>query len=313
MRTKLDLIVCYLADRDDGSAEPIRRELGEPSSEASLFLEGLRERSRAMIDPRSQDSLKAKAAPRGSIRPGATGRTPFPARWIPLAGAAAALVFIAAGVAWREQSARLKRLEAALARNVAESKDRIARLEFAQAAHPRSAPPPGRAPTTQFAAPPPIVLNPKDKASELLLARLEIGLAKLEERLNAPDGPQPEPVDTSATDQLRRDLGELQRDAAIRDKAFRKDLGEMRSTLREAIFWIRQLAAQSPAQIPVPIPFPVLPSVPTNGQNMGPLPGQGVAPGLDQLLPYLNQPHGQAGNSAPHQPAHGGHTQGAQR
>ena len=49
MKTKLEMMVAYLAGRKGEAPELIRRELADPTSEASLCLEAVRSRSRGIF------------------------------------------------------------------------------------------------------------------------------------------------------------------------------------------------------------------------------------------------------------------------
>ena len=49
MKTKLEMMVAYLAGRKGEAAESIRRELEDPTSEASRCLEAVRSRSRGIF------------------------------------------------------------------------------------------------------------------------------------------------------------------------------------------------------------------------------------------------------------------------
>ena len=74
MKTKLEMMVAYLAGRKGEAAESIRRELEDPTSEASRCLEAVRSRSRGvfgadlpeMPDPIPSRSIRNRATARGS-------------------------------------------------------------------------------------------------------------------------------------------------------------------------------------------------------------------------------------------------------
>ena len=75
MKTKLEMMVAYLAGRKGEAAESIRRELEDPTSEASRCLEAVRSRSRGVFVPGSTEGLDIVAT-----RP---GRLPEEPRLIP--------------------------------------------------------------------------------------------------------------------------------------------------------------------------------------------------------------------------------------
>lgn len=99
MTTKLEMLVGYLAGRQGKAAESIRRELENPTSEASRWLEAVRKRSRAVSragSPEAQDLISP-----ASMCNGMTTRGPARKRLLPfLSGVSvASLVLIAMGVA----------------------------------------------------------------------------------------------------------------------------------------------------------------------------------------------------------------------
>ena len=57
MKTKLEMMVAYLAGRQGEAAESIRRELEDPTSEASRWLEAVRSRSRGIFGAGSPEGL----------------------------------------------------------------------------------------------------------------------------------------------------------------------------------------------------------------------------------------------------------------
>ena len=290
MRTKLDLIVDFLADRGDGATESIRRELNEPSSEASLFLERLRDRTRGMLDvipPRQEAPKTQRRGP--AILPPPTARKSWVRSPLPLA--AAATVLVAVGVAWNDQRGKIRTLEAADARREAEWRELTHKLEVARneaiekdrtlktAASPAPKPAPETAPK-----------RAPDRVPELLVARLEAGLAKLEDRLSNP-GPDPPPANPDAPEseleQLRRQVEILKSDLGSRDKSLSKDVKELRASLNQVMMWVRQLANTPNIQyIPVPEFIPV-PQGPQN--NLGPMNNSTLPQTLDQILRQNNQ------------------------
>ncbi len=293
MRTKLEILVSYLAGRGVPSDGPIRGELGDPSSEAGLFLEELRERSRGMLDAGLPEVPDLWTTPLGRAEPGHPGRS---RRLLPalVACGLAATLLVALGLGWRAQEERVRRLEDALARRDAQWKERVGHLELALAARdhlPPVKPPPAATPTT-----PPIAPDPRGQASVLMLARLEDGLAKLDRRLKESEGPRIEPVTpTPADDQMRQDIEGLKQDFGARERALRDDLGELRSTLQGVIQVIRQLSAQTmmggSMPIPYQVPFPAAGGVLDPGRNAATMPGQAPASGLSPTVPNAGHLH----------------------
>ena len=99
MTTKLEMSVGYLAGRQGKAAESIRRELEDPTSEASRWLEAVRKRSRAVSRAGSSEAQDLISP--ASMRNGMTTRGPARKRLLPfLSGVSvASLVLIAMGVA----------------------------------------------------------------------------------------------------------------------------------------------------------------------------------------------------------------------
>ncbi len=132
MKTKLEMMVAYLAGRKGEAAESIRRELEDPTSEASRCLEAVRSRSRRALRRgrcrRCRTSSHLAQSATGRPHLGCPGDGCFRCS---SALSSAALVFIAVGVAWRAQDDRLRHLEATLARREARWGDRFNRLEAA--------------------------------------------------------------------------------------------------------------------------------------------------------------------------------------
>ena len=100
MTTKLEMMVGYLAGRQGKAAESIRRELEDPTSEASRWLEVMRRRTRRK-SPRSSLTTARQPSSSDSVRNGVTIQKPGPKRLLPfLSGvSAASLVFLAIGLA----------------------------------------------------------------------------------------------------------------------------------------------------------------------------------------------------------------------
>jgi hypothetical protein len=294
MKTKLEMMVAYLAGRQGAPAGSIRRELGDPTSEASRWLEALRSRSGGMLGAGPREMSGPRPAPAGPIRDwttasGMAGRR-LPARL--LGAPAAVLVFLAVAAAWRTQDGRLRRLEATLARREAGWADRFARLEAALAR--REAPPHGEPPGAKAAPsrehPPPTLA---DRPTHLALARIEARLGELGQRLE--DGQARRDQDDPRVAQIRRDLDRLRQEVELAGRASRQEGQALGAAVREILQLLRRLASQlGPMEMmPVPVPIPVSPSgrEPGVGQVPGmiPVPGPDQVPGMAHPQPALGR------------------------
>ena len=286
MKTELERLVGYLAGRQGESAERIRAALGDPSSAASRLLEVTRARTRAMLEPRPPDRANPE-------RPDPTRRrvAPRPARparaaWL-APGLAAAVLVIAAGAAWWDNAERLRRLEttlarrdraweASLGRRERAWRGQLGRLEAAQAARAKE----GRAAPTPPAAP---AATPS--GAEVLLARVEARLGRLEQRMDEA-GRAPEEPDGPVLARLQRDVDGLRRAAEAEAKATRLELQAIRGLLRDFLQALARgsgrLGGPSPSSMPgqgtesTPLPFPLPMPGPNGGRGrdpstMGPL------------------------------------------
>src|SRR5262249_29017243 len=110
MKSKLEMMVAYLSGRQGAAAYSVRRELADPASEASRWLEALQSRSRGILGAGPSeipDPIPARPdAERTIVSAKAEGRLPL----LLLGASSAALVFLVAGAAWRSQDVRLRRL-----------------------------------------------------------------------------------------------------------------------------------------------------------------------------------------------------------
>ena len=288
MKTKLEMMVAYLAGRKGEAAELFRRELADPTSEASLCLEAVRSRSRgifgadlpAMPGPMPSRSIRT----RSTVRRMAGNRLHL----LLLGASSAALVFIAAGLVWRAQDDRLRHLEAALGQRDAGWGDRFDRLEAALTRReaPRQQPPvSSNRPNPQELKPTTLVDGP----TSLALARIEARLGELGQRLG--EGQPRLNQDDQQVAQLRRDLDGLTQEVKIAVQASKQGSQELSAAVREILQLLRRLMMQSramqPMQVPVPIPVPPHGQGPgvnqENGMISGPAKVQGQAqmPGLD--------------------------------
>ncbi len=278
MKTKLEMMVAYLAGRQGEAAGSIRRELGDPTSEASRWLEALRSRSAGIVGadpPEMPAPISARPTRDRTTGPGMTGRR-LPA--LLLGASAAALVFLALAASWRSPDDRLRDLQAALERREARWGDRFDRLEAALAR--REAPPQG-APAGSKAANPRELKPPTvaDRPTSLALARIEARLGELGQRLEeVQTGRDP---DDQRVAQVRRDLDRLRQEVEMAGRASRQEGQELGAAVREILQLLRRLAVQSGSMetMPVPVPIPVLPPghEPGVGQGPGLIPGSGQA------------------------------------
>jgi hypothetical protein len=284
MKTKLEMMVAYLAGRKGDAAESIRRELLDPTSEASRCFEAVRSRSRglfgadlaAMADPIPSPAIHSRATARA-----AAGRR-LPSRLI--AASSAALVLVAVGLAWRAQDERLRHLEATLARRETGWADRFNRLEAALTRRELAS---QRQPASSNG---PKVAEPKapisaDMPTSLALARIEARLGELGQRLGAGQPRQNENDEQVA--HLRLDLDRLRQEVESAGRSSKQESQGLSVAVREILELLRRLTMRSRAAEPmqVPVPIPVLPQghEPGVGQGPGMMPGSGLVPGQVQM------------------------------
>jgi hypothetical protein len=293
MKTKLEMMVAYLAGRQGETAERIRRELADPTSEANRWLEAVQLRSRGLFSadlPKPQDLTPPPSIRSRSTKPGVARRRLPPLLW---GTVSAALVFIAVGAAWWAEDDRLRHLEATLARREARWGDRFSRLESALASRegpPQRQTPSAKGPNSQERAP----SNPGDRPMSLALARIESQLGELGQRLG--DGrPRPDQDDPQVA-QLRGDLDRLKQEVEIAGRASQQESQELSVAVREILHLLRRLAMHSratePIPVPVPIPVPAQGHEPGVGQGPGMITGPGQGPGQAQMhkVPYQMAP-----------------------
>jgi hypothetical protein len=284
MKTKLEMMVAYLAGRKGDGAELIRRELADPTSDASLCLEAVRSRSRGVFG--ADLPAMPRPIPSRSIRKGATERA-MAGRRLPslLVGASsAALVLIAVGMAWRAQDDRLRHLEASLARREARWGDRFNRLEAAvtrREAPSLRQPASANGPNLQELMP----TTPADGPTSLALARIEARLGELGQRLG--EGQPRLDQDDQQVAQLRRDLDGLRQEVKIAVRGSKQESQELSVAVREILQLLRRLTMHSrttePMQFPVPIPFQPHGHEPGVGQGTGMISGPSQVPGQSQM------------------------------
>jgi hypothetical protein len=291
MKTKLEMMVAYLAGRQGETAELIRRELEDPTSEASRCLEAMRSRSRRVF---STDGLETQDLIRPpSIRSRATAPKVARKRLAPLvvAASSAALVIIVVGVAWRAQDDRLRHVEAIHAEREARWTDRFNRLEAALLkweAPSRRQTPGAKGPNAPELKTP----APSDPPTSLALARIEARLGELGQRLGEKQ-PGQDPNDPRVA-QLAQDLDRLRQEIETAGRTSKQQSQELSVAVREIVHLLRRLAMHSrapePMQVPVPIPFTPQGHEPGMGQAPGMVPGPGQVPGPAQM-PSQGQSH----------------------
>jgi len=290
MKTKLEMMVAYLAGRQGETAELIRRELDDPTSEASRCLEAVRSRSRGVFSTGGLETQDLVPPP--SIRNSATAPGVARRRLVPLlfAASAAALVFIV-GAAWRAQNDRLRHLEAIQAQGEARWGDRFNRLEAALLRWEA----PSRRQTAGSKGPDSPELKtptPTDPSTTLALARIEARLGELGLRLG--EGQPRQDPDDPRVAQLGRDLDRLRQEMEIAGRASKQESQELSVAVREILHLLRRLAMHSRAPEPMPVrvpnPFPPQGREPGMGQGPGMTPGPGSVPGPAQM-PGQGQSH----------------------
>jgi hypothetical protein len=286
MKSKLEMMVAYLAGRKGDGAELIRRELEDPTSDASLCLEAVRLRSRRILG--TELPVMQRPIPSRPIRKRVTTDGVARRRLPPqlLIVSSAALIFIAMVLAWRAQNDQLRQLESTLARRETRWGEHFARLEAALAK--RKAPSPSQAirpngPTLPQQKPTPVA----DAPTILALAKMEAKLGELERRLGERQPRQYQ--DDPQVDQLRRELDSFRQELKIAVRASKQENQDLGLAVREILQLLRHLTMQSRAtdsmqQIPMPIlPVPLQGHGPGAGQGPGMISGQPQVPGQAQM------------------------------
>jgi hypothetical protein len=280
MRTmRLEVMVGYLAGREGEDAAALRAELADPSSEASRFLEATRLRSRALIE-------EPPIADEGPSRPVRHRQGAYGGAMV--AAVAASILVTAGGALWMGE-ARLNRLETTLALREAESRADSRRLEAALA---RAI----EAPPKAVAAP--SIPNPRPQPSEQALARVEVGLGKLDRRIEALDRPAPAPVPPPslapdpapvggdpAIAEIRREVAALRRELVASDQAGARQVMEIRMALQDVGNLLRMALNRPAIAIPGPIP--------NNGQNFQNVQPNDMSPQVLSLMGNLGNTHPQ--------------------
>jgi hypothetical protein len=289
MKSKLEMMVAYLAGRKGDGAELIRRELEDPRSDASLCLEAVRLRSRRICG--TELPVMQRPIPSRSIRKRVTTGGITQRRLPPqlLVVSSAALIFIALVLAWRAQNDQLRQLEATLARREARWGEHFARLEAALAkskAPSQSQPIRSNAPTLPPQKPTTVAEVPT--STSLALARIEATLGELGQRLGERQPRQYQ--DDQQVDQLRRELDSLRQEVKIAVRASKQESQDLGLAIREILQLLRRLTMQSRATDSMQqIPGSILP-VPIQGHGPGATQGPGMISGQPQVPGQAHMP-----------------------
>jgi hypothetical protein len=214
MTTKLDELVGYLAGRD-GDPQ-ILEELADPASDASLFLEAARSRSKALI----QEPMASVKFPKPSrSRPWAK-----PTAWF-----LGAIGLVAIGLALWFIEMQVRRLEAAQIGRDVDARATAARLESAMDR---------------------LLESPLDPSMISAIGRVETGLERLERRLgtleNSKQATNPEPV----VSQLRDDLAKLRMEIASAEKTRARKAEELEAGVHEVGRVLRLLLGRLDPPLP---------------------------------------------------------------
>jgi hypothetical protein len=288
MKTKLEMMVAYLAGRKGEAADSIRRELEDPTSEASRCLDAVRSRSRMLFGADLAEMpvlIPSRSIPDRTTARGMAGRRQ---RSLLVGASSAALIFIAVGMQWRAQHVRLRHLEATLVRGESRWEDRFNRLEAALArrqAPSQTQPASAIRPNRQELKP----VSPAEIPTNLALARIEARLGELGQRLG--NGQSRQDQDNQSVAQLQRDLDRLRQDVEVSVRTSKQESQELSVAVREIRELLRRLTIRSlatePMQVPVLIPVPLQGHELGVGQNPNMIsrprqvPGQGQMPDQD--------------------------------
>jgi hypothetical protein len=292
MRTKIEILAAYLAGHRGEDVESLRRELEDPSSAASRWLEAIQARSRKIFAPGSPEVLDFVATrpdrlPTGrrfiALRPNSAEvtapTTPVSksrASRIVWSASAAALLLLAVGAAWRAENDRLRRIERLLDRRDVGWVDHFKHLEEALTkldAPPQRQKPAPKEPSLGAARSPMLV----DPPVRLALNRIEGKLVELEQRLG--ESRTSQALDDQRIADFRRDLDQLKQEVQTSSRA-----------VHEVLVLLRRLARMTQTQEPLQFP--------TQPQGMDPRfgggPGMMFRPGQ---LPNEGQMHNQGPSS----------------
>jgi hypothetical protein len=280
MKTKLEMMVAYLAGRKGDGAELIRRELEDPTSDASLCLEAVRLRSRSICAtelPVMRRPIPSRSIPK-RVTTGGIARRRLPPQLLVVSSAA--LVFIAVALAWRAQNDQFRQLKASLARREARWGEQFARLE---AALTRRETPLHRqhASSNVPTLPEPKPTTPADGATILALARIEARLGELGQRLGEKQPRQDQ--DDQQVDQLRRELDSFRQEVKSAVRASKQESQDLGLAVRAILQLLRRLTMESRATDSMQIPVPLHGHEPGHGQGPGMIPGQPQVPGQVQM------------------------------
>jgi hypothetical protein len=205
-----------------------------------------------------------------------------------VAAVAASILLSAGGALWLGES-RLSRLEATLALREAESRADAKKLETALARAIGA---------TSKAAATPATPNPRPLPIEQALARVEVGLGRLDRRIEGLDrlvqapvppptvAPEPAPVGTDpAIAEIRREVAALRRELVASDQAGARQVMEIRMALQDVGNLLRMALNRPAVAIPVPIP--------NTGQNFQNVQPNDMSPQVLSLMGNLGNTHPQ--------------------
>ncbi len=277
MTTKLEMIIGYLAGKQGKGTESIRRELEDPASEASRWIEAVRRKTRDAY----KETLPVARGMTMSEPLGNRIITTKPSRKRLLAIlsglSVASLIFVAVGLTWRAHEYRIFRLESILHQREARWASRFDEIDAAIAR---------QAPALQAKAQgakepaPARATNPAtiDGPTVLTLARIEAKLGQLGERLREPPSnqTQSEPL----IDELRRDIERLKNDVEARDQSRKQESRELNSVIQEVLQILRGLTLRPLGAVPMQSPMlgPLLQEHPRHGGR-----GEAMTPGMERL------------------------------
>jgi hypothetical protein len=306
MKTKLELMVGYLAGRQGDSVESIRLELRDPTSEASRWLEAVRSKSRAMLDA---GSLEAQGSGPPLVPKNSENRGRARNRLVRmfLGTAAAALAFLGGVAAWRAQDESLKRLEATLRHQEARWEARFNQVdsifERMETVRPSKLPT-SREPVSREGK----SERPAEPQPYLALARIEARLLEFGKRLEETTRSQAQSDPT--IDQLRRELEQIGQLVEARSRASQQEMQSLNAVVQEVLQMLARLSLNSRVpdvmQVPLPVPVPPQGLLPGFGQGPGMLPGavQDQAPGQENHRGRLD--NGSDFRKTPRLQRHGG-------
>jgi hypothetical protein len=272
-------MVGYLAGRQGRGAESIRRELEDPTSEASRWLLALQRKSQA-VSKIAFPKVQAVASPAAMRNGMITRQSGKKSSLAFLSGfSVATLAFVALSLAWRVQENRLLRLESMLKEREAWWTSRMAQLN--EALTPRKEIPRAETQKTKQSgvpqAKPPAAV---DGQAVLALARIEARLTEVGDRLSEAQSGQNQSDPMIA--ELRRDIDQLRKEIETTAQTNRQENQELRMVVQEVLQLLRRLSIGPWGPGPMQVPFPeqLQEHQRRGGQRQGVLPGGELLPGL---------------------------------